>query len=146
MSDDGNDESRAGRLRNRRQRTRNRTSKQEQSPAEEIDETDKPDEPAETSEPSKPSKQSEVSKSNDGSGASSVKDEQVGTYMYLPESLTEELAYQFKIQSAEYEREIGTAIEKNRHWYPLLLSLGLEQAKEMDPEEMQSRLAPEGSE
>lgn len=140
----GEGESRANRLRNRRQRTRDRAADQDKAAEEETDETDKLDK---TDKPPQTSKQSQTYKLKDGAEArSSVKDEQVGTYMYLPESLTEELAYQFKIQSAEYEREIGTAIEKNRHWYPLLLSLGLEQVKEMDPEEMQSRLAPEGGE
>lgn len=36
-----------------------------------------------------------------------VKDTQVGTYMYLPESVRDDLAYQFKLTSTEYERELG---------------------------------------
>lgn len=142
MSED-DDESRAGRLRDRRKRTRNRTSTQDQEVEEE---TDKPEETSEPSEPSKTSKSKDCAGTGDASVASpstSVKDEQTGTYMYLPDSLVSELAYQFKINSAEYERATGEEFEKNRHWYPLLLSLGLEQVEEMDPKEMQSRLNEE---
>jgi hypothetical protein len=38
------------------------------------------------------------------------------------------------------KREFGEGLEKNRHWYPLLLSLALEQADEMSVEELLTRL------
>lgn len=135
---ESDDESRANRLRNRRQRSR--SSQQEQEPAE-----NETDEPGETDKPSEPSKTSKPSKS-EGSGGKGVKDTQVGTYMYLPEPLADELAYQFKLTSAEYERELGEEMEKNRHWYPLVIELGLEQIEEMDPEAMHDRLQQSGGE
>ena len=70
-----------------------------------------------------------------------MKDEQVGTYMSLPDSLVRELNYQFKLHSAEYEHETGQSLEKNRHWYPLLLSLGLDRVEKMDFSAMQTDLA-----
>lgn len=137
-SDESDDESRANRLRDRRRRSRDRGRQQEQEPEEpaenETEETD------ETSEPSKPSQPSKPDKRREG-GGTSVKDEQVGTYMYLPETLVEELGYQFKIQSAEFERATGTELEKNRHWYPLVVSLGLAAVEEMDPEELADHLS-----
>jgi len=36
------------------------------------------------------------------------------------------LSYQFKRLSAEYEREFGEEFEKNRHFYPLVISHGLD--------------------
>lgn len=141
------DESRANRLRDRRRRSRGRAQQeqeqeQDQKPAEnESDETGETDKPSEPSKPSKTSEQSQPSKSNDGGGGGGVKAEQVGTYMYLPEPLVEELAYQFKLVSAEYERKLGGEFEKNRHWYPLVISLGLEQAEDLDPEEIADHLS-----
>lgn len=138
MSED--DESRANRLRNRRKRTRDRSA--EQGETDKMDETGELSDRGETSKPSessKTSKPSQPSKPKDGEGGG-VKDTQVGTYMYLPESVRDDLAYQFKLTSAEYERELGEEMEKNRHWYPLVIELGLEQIEEMDPEEIHNRL------
>lgn len=142
MSEDAGSGSRADRLRDRRKRTRSRASEQDKT--DKTGETDKQDETSETSKTSKtdkPSKPSKTDKPKDSSGTPSVKDEQIGTYMYLPETVAEELAYQFKLNSAEFERATSTEFEKNRHWYPLVISLGLEQVEEMDPDEMQAALA-----
>lgn len=132
-----NDENRANRLRNRRKKTRDRSADQEETgktdETGELSETDKPSETSKTSKPSQPSKP----KGGEGKG---VKDTQVGTYMYLPESVRDDLAYQFKLTSAEYERELGEEMEKNRHWYPLVIELGLEQIEEMDPGEIHDQL------
>lgn len=132
-----NDESRANRLRNRRKRTRDRASEQDETDG--ADKMDELSESDETDKPSKPSQPSQTSKSDAGRGTG-VKDEQVGTYMYLPESVRDDLAYQFKIQSAEFEREFGEKMEKNRHWYPLVIELGLEQIEGMDPKAIHDRL------
>lgn len=134
MSDD-DDESRANRLRDRRRRSRDRGRQQEEQEQESTDES----EPTETGETDKTDKPSEPSKSNE-SALSGVKDTQVGTYMYLPESLADDLGYQFKFASAEYERVHDQELEKNRHWYPLVVGLGLELLEEMGPHELHDEL------
>lgn len=89
---------------------------------------------AEKSEGSNPSKSSE------GDGKQSVKDEFVGTYMYLPEDLKQELNPTFKIISAEYEREYGEELEKNRHFYPLVVKYGLDGLDGLDASDIRKRL------
>jgi len=80
---------------------------------------------SEPSKPSKPDKPSETDKS-DESSESSVKDERVGTYMHLPESQQKELSRLYNVLKAEYEYEYDTEFEKNRHFYPLVIELGLD--------------------
>jgi len=105
----------------------------------EVRERDEPDEPAErdeTAEPSETSKPSklperdetdepaEIDKPTD-SDEGSVKDEQVGTYMYLRPSQKRELDKLYKLLSAEYEYEYDEDFEKNRHFYPLVIEHGI---------------------
>lgn len=111
------DGDRAERLRQNRNRAKERAR-------EELSETSKPSETDETDE-----------KEN-----TSVKDERVGTYMYLPASQKSELGPTFKIVSAEYEREVGDELEKNRHFYPLVVQFGLDGLDGLDASEIQDRL------
>jgi len=92
-------------------------------------------ESSELSEPSEPSKPSESAEDS-----TPVKEEFVGTYMYLPESLKQELGPTFKILSAEYEREFGTELEKNRHFYPLVVKYGLDSLDSFDASDVRERL------
>lgn len=109
-------ESRSDRLRRRRS----------QRPSE----PDKTDETGETDEPSKPSKPSETN----------VKEEQVGTYMYLPESQKKEVQRLYNVLKAEYEYEFDEEFEKNRHFYPLLVQYGLESLDGLDAPGLKERL------
>lgn len=63
------------------------------------DRPDESDEPAETDKPSKPSKLAEPSDESEPS----VKEEQVGTYMYLPESQKKEVERLYNVLKADYE-------------------------------------------
>ncbi|WP_327054187.1 hypothetical protein [Halomicrococcus gelatinilyticus] len=129
MSDDG---SRADRLRRRREQQR------DQQPT--------PSTPSEQSETSDPSKLSETSEQPGSSGTSgndgttSVKDDRVGTYMYLPEDQRAELDFAYKELSLAYEREFGDDLEKNRHFYPLLVQAGLEHLDDLDGDAIRERL------
>jgi len=60
--------------------------------------------------------------------------------MYLPESLKSELTYQFKRLSAEYEREFTDEFEKNRHFYPLVISYGLGSLDGWDASDVREKL------
>ncbi|ELY73241.1 hypothetical protein [Natrinema pallidum] len=124
MSDD-----RAARLSEKRNQSREKAQSQASKPSE----TDKPeqtDKPSETDEPDE----------NDETNTERVKDEQVGTYFYLPEDQRDELRYRYKMLSAEYEREFGEDLEKNRHFYPLLVEYGLDGLDSADAHDVQEML------
>ena len=86
----------------------------------------------------------------DGSGAvetdadaadfGSVKDEQVGTYMYLPEWQKREIERVYGLLSTEYEYQYDEEFEKNRHFYPLLVTHGLDELDGLDAEAVRDRL------
>lgn len=52
--------------------------------------------------------------------------ERPSVLMYLPEDIHTELDVRFDELNAKYKREYGTALEKNRDYYPALIKAGLE--------------------
>ncbi|RLM34415.1 hypothetical protein [Haloarcula sp. Atlit-120R] len=133
MSDD-----RSERLRQRRKQSHERAQDVSESKTDEPAETDKssklskPDKQSEPSEPSEPD-ETDV---DDGS----VKEEQVGTYMYLPKSQKKDLERLYNILKAEYEYEYDEEFEKNRAFYPLVVKYGLESLEGLDASEIRERL------
>lgn len=73
-------------------------------------------------------------------GTVSVKEEQTGTYMYLPKSQTKDLRRLYNVLKAEYEFRYDEEFEKNRHFYPLVIQYGLEELDGMDASEIRTRL------
>ena len=143
-------EDRADRLRRRRQRARDKVKSDEGDETNETAETAKPDETAESDEAAKPDETDATGESDEGNetGGSekptlSVKDEQKPTYMYLPHSIRRDLDRSYSMLKAEYEYEYQEGFEKNRHFYPLVVSLGLEAVEELDPEDVRAHLADE---
>ncbi|NKE37313.1 hypothetical protein GWG54_16110 [Natronococcus sp. JC468] len=131
---------RASRLRERRNRSKEKV--QSQAASESGSEDRRPKE-SEESKPSKTSKTEKTSKTDEtGSSqeSTSLKDEQVGTYLYLPEEQRDEMNFRYKMISAEYEREFGESLEKNRHYYPLVIEYGLDRLEGATPEEVQELL------
>ena len=127
--DEADDGSRSERLRRRRQSQRDRAS---DADAGTDPDTAAPND-ASSSEPSKPSEPSEPVDP-------SVKDEQVGTYMYLPESQKKELERLYNVLKADYEYEYDQEFEKNRHFYPLVVDRGLDGLQEVDASEIHEHL------
>ena len=121
MSDD-----RSERLRQRRKQSQERVREESASET---------DEESEAPKPSKPSEPSETETDD-----SSVKEEQVGTFMYLPESQKKELERLYNLLKAEYEYEYDEAFEKNRAFYPLVVQYGLDSLDSLDASEIQERL------
>jgi hypothetical protein len=124
MSDD-----RSERLRQTRNRAKERGRKEEN---EEGDSSP-------SAEASKPDKQSEPSKPDEPS-ETSVNDERVGTYMYLPESQQKELSRLYNVLKAEYEYEHDVEFEKNRHFYPLVIEYGIDGLDSLDASDIKERL------
>lgn len=126
MSDnqeDSGSEDRADRLRKRRN--------QVQQKAHTVSESGD----ADSSESSGPTS----SESAEQSGGS-VKDDRVGTYMYLPESQQKELNKVYNQIKAAYEYEYDTEFEKNRQFYPLIVEYGVRSLESLDVSEIQEKL------
>ncbi|RBI60628.1 hypothetical protein DMJ13_16745 [halophilic archaeon] len=123
MSDE---ESRADRLRRRREQQRDQQ-------ADRSRQTD-------ASDSFEPSKQNETDETSSENEPTSVKDDRVGTYMYLPEDQRTELDFTYKELSLTYERAFGEELEKNRHFYPLLVKAGLERLDGLDSDDIRDRL------
>lgn len=82
------------------------------------------DEQVKTEKKSKTSKPSKT-KETDESEQKSVKD-RPSVLMYLPEELHSDLDIRFDELNAQYKREHGEALEKNRDYYPAVIEAGLE--------------------
>jgi hypothetical protein len=76
----------------------------------------------------------------DGEETNSIKENQVGTYMYLPESQTKNLRRLYNVLKAEYEYKYDEEFQKNRHFYPLVIKYGLDGLDGLDASEIQARL------
>lgn len=100
---------------------------------------DKPSKPSSSSNPSKTDMPAET----DDADTTSVKD-RPSVLMYLPEDLRQEMDIRFDELNAAAKREFGEGLEKNRHWYPIIISMGLEKAKEKSDTELLARLREEG--
>ncbi|SIR72448.1 hypothetical protein SAMN05421858_3436 [Haladaptatus litoreus] len=138
------DESRADRLRRRRRKQRdqqseppNRADRGQQSASDTVTESSTSDKHVESSETGESDERSNSSKP---SKPMSVKDTQVGTYMYLPENQRSELDFRYKELNLAYERSFGDELEKNRHFYPLVVQAGLDALDGMDGEEIRDLL------
>lgn len=70
--------------------------------------------------PSKPSVSSNPSKT----AKTGVKN-RTGVLMYLPDDLSRELDARFDELNAQYKREHGEKLEKNRDWYVAVIKAGL---------------------
>lgn len=130
------DESRADRLRRRRAERGKQTEASEsaeRADASAGNEMDSGSEPSEID-----------SDSSDNTSAAnepeSVKATRVGTYMYLPEEQRSELNFRYKELNLAYERAVSAELEKNRHFYPLVVQAGLEALDGMDGESLRERV------
>lgn len=127
---------RSAHLRERRHRARDRADTGEPI---EITEAGKTDELSETSDTSKPSKPSEQNKPAE-TDKTSVKQEQVGTYMYLPQTQKREMDRVYGLLKTQYEYEFDENFEKNRHFFPLVVKCGLEELNGADALAIRERL------
>lgn len=66
----------------------------------------------------------ETSKTEETAEASSVK-ERTNVNMYLPDALIDELSIRYSELDAEFQRQYGRSMEKNRDYYPAVIEAGL---------------------
>lgn len=65
-----------------------------------------------------------------------VKSEWVGMTIYLPEQLRENLELTFREHSYECKRTANLELKKLRHFYPLVIALGLEHLENSSSEDI----------
>lgn len=136
------DDSRANRLRERRRQSSDRTSADsaEQSDPSKPDEPEGTDDAPETSEAAEQDEAAEQADADESADESSVKDEQIGTYMYLPENQHRRLNHVYNRLKADYEFEFDEDFEKNRHFFPLVVEHGLDTLDGLSADEVRDRL------
>jgi len=88
---------------------------------EELRDSDEQPKSGSSSKSSKPSKTEQTDKYEQ----KSVKD-RPSVLMYLPEEIHSDLDIRFDELNAQYKREHGEALEKNRDYYPAVIKAGLE--------------------
>lgn len=59
---------------------------------------------------------------------------------YLDDKLADDLSSEFKRLDWQLDDQHDFSIKKTRHYYPLIASLGLEQLKELDTDEIRTRI------
>jgi hypothetical protein len=79
-------------------------------------------------------------KSASSKKAKNVKKEWNALSFYLRDDLKEELGRTYKRLDWQLEKERELSIKKIRHYYPLVVALGLDQLDEMDAEAVAARL------
>jgi len=92
------------------------------SEEEETAETEKNSETSKTSETEGTMSASETAETEES--AETVKDRK-NVNMYLPEDLVGELNIRYSELDAQFQREHGRSMEKNRDWYPAVIEAGL---------------------
>lgn len=60
--------------------------------------------------------------------------------MYLPEEQQLELNFRYKELNLAYERTAGAELEKNRHFYPLVVPPGLKALDDLDAKSLRERV------
>ena len=71
----------------------------------------------------------------------SVREAWNGTTFYLPDEMRDQLDDEFRRVEYELGGEIdGTSLKKDRHFKPLVISVGLDRLQEMDAEEIEAAL------
>ncbi|ESP89789.1 hypothetical protein [Candidatus Halobonum tyrrellensis] len=60
--------------------------------------------------------------------------------VYLSDDLASSLSRSYKRLDLDLDEEYGLSIKKTRHYYPLIVELGLEQLDDLDSKEVKDRL------
>lgn len=72
--------------------------------------------------------------------AKNVKEEWKALSVYLPDELEADLSRTYKRLDWELEADEAISIKKTRHYYPLVVELGLERIDELESDEIKDRI------
>lgn len=78
--------------------------------------------------------------SKNAKNAKNVKKEWTARSVYLPDELERDLSQTYKRLDWQLEADEGLSIKKTRHYYPLVVRLGLERIEEMESKELKERI------
>lgn len=96
-------------------------------------------------ETSETNKVNETSETNAGESPddsrTNIKDEWNGRTIYVPDGVLEDLEDTYLESQLKLRRAGREEFKKNRHFYPLVVQLGLEALGDADADEIQSRLS-----
>ena len=70
-----------------------------------------------------------------------IKQEWTNHSVYLPDELTDSLGRRYKYLDLDLDEEFDLSIQKTRHYYPLIVKLGLERLDELSSKEVKGKLA-----
>ncbi|SEO76144.1 hypothetical protein SAMN05216388_101871 [Halorientalis persicus] len=93
----------------------------------------------ETTEPTSTSETNETSKTK-----TNIKDEWNGRTIYIPDDVLEEMEDTYLETQLKLRKAGQNEFKKNRHFYPLLVQIGVDALSEADAEEIQARLSELG--
>ena len=116
------------------------------------DEAD-PSDTSEVSETVETSSATETTESGSTSGTNetsetktNIKDEWNGRTIYIPDDLLDEMEDAYLESQLKLRKAGQDEFKKSRHFYPVLVQLGVEALSEADAEEVQARLSELGDE
>lgn len=106
----------------------------------EKDENSKPDKNGQRSKAAKNEKDEQNGKVSKGGQTVNIKKSWTNHSVYLPDELADTLGRQYKYLDLELDEEFGLSIQKTRHYYPLIVKLGLERLDQIDSKDIKERL------
>lgn len=69
-----------------------------------------------------------------------IKSEWTNHSVYLPDHLADDLTSQYKRLDWQLDDEFDLDLQKTRHYYPLIVALGLEQLDKLESKEIKDKL------
>lgn len=111
--------------------------KDEREKTEKSDETEKSSKLAKTS---KTTKNNEPEENGESGSEVTIKDAWTNHSVYLDDELADTLSSQYKKLDWQLDDEYDLSIQKTRHYYPLVVALGLERVAELDSKEIKERI------
>jgi hypothetical protein len=117
------------------------TDSNEMSEADKTMETSSSTEVPESNITSETKKASETNKTKPN-----IKDEWNGRTIYIPDDILNEMEDTYLESQLKLRKAGQDEFKKNRHFYPLLVQVGLEALRESDADEIQTRLSNLGEE
>lgn len=106
----------------------------------ENDETAENEQTEQTSKTVKNEQTEKNSASEQKQEKANIKQEWTNHSFYLPDELTDDLSRQYKYLDLELDEEFGLSIQKTRHYYPLIVTLGLQRLDELSSKEIKGEL------
>ena len=69
-----------------------------------------------------------------------IKEDWTNHSVYLPDHLTADLGRQYKYLDLDLDEKFGFSIQKTRHYYPLVVKLGLERLDELESKDIKEEI------